>query len=164
VAVVSILAAAFILRAFREPPAAPAAAEAAPGVTAAPSAAAPPAPAREAFKPPAPQPPSRDVGKTAEPARSAAAKPAPPPAAAAVPARKPASDDSGTPATVNFSILPWGEVYVDGKMLGVAPPLRNAELKPGRYRIEIRNADFPPHLEVVEVKAGSRIRIRHRFR
>ena len=70
---------------------------------------------------------------------------------------------SGT-AVIGFTILPWGEVYVDGQMRGVAPPLREVEVKPGRHRIEIRNADFQPYVEVVDAKPGSRIRIRHRFR
>jgi class 3 adenylate cyclase len=158
-AVISILAAALVIRSLREPPAAaPVAAEAATRAAAAPSSM-----AREAVKPPSASAPSKDAGKRAEPAPLAEPKRAPL-AEAPAPTKKPAPDQPATAATVNFSILPWGEVYVDGKMLGVAPPLRNAELKPGRYRIEIRNADFPPHQQVVDVKAGSRIRISHRFR
>ena len=66
-------------------------------------------------------------------------------------------------ATVSFAISPWGEVHIDGKLQGIAPPLRNVELAPGRHRIEIRNANFPPHVEIVDAKAGGRIRIRHKF-
>jgi hypothetical protein len=65
---------------------------------------------------------------------------------------------------VGFAILPWGEVYINGKMRGVSPPMRELALKPGRYKVEIRNADFPPHVEVIEVKPGSRIRIKYQFR
>jgi class 3 adenylate cyclase len=161
-AVAAILAASFVLRAYRETPAAPSAIKAAPALAVAPPAAEPKPPVREALKAPAASPapaqPPRDAGRPAAPVK-------PPTVSSATPA-KPAAEPlaAAAPATVNFSILPWGEVYVDGKMLGVAPPLRNTELKPGRYRIEIRNADFPPHQEVVDVKAGSRIRIRHRFR
>jgi serine/threonine-protein kinase len=67
------------------------------------------------------------------------------------------------PASVSFAISPWGEVHIDGKMRGISPPLRNVDLTPGRHRIEIRNADFPPHVEIVDAKSGSRIRIRHKF-
>jgi len=66
-------------------------------------------------------------------------------------------------ATASFAISPWGEVHIDGKMRGISPPLRNVDLAPGRHRIEIRNADFPPHVEIVDAKSGSRIRIRHKF-
>lgn len=162
-AVIAILAISFVVRAYRDSPGIPAAAKPASTAAAGAPATAQP-PAKEAVKPAAPVPPQQaDAGKTPAPA-AAPLRPAPP-AVATAPA-KPAPDKAAaaSPATVNFSILPWGEVYVDGRMLGVAPPLRNTELKPGRYRIEIRNADFPPYQEVVEVKAGSRIRIRHRFR
>ena len=67
------------------------------------------------------------------------------------------------PATVRFAISPWGEVHIDGRMRGISPPLRNVDLTPGRHRIEIRNADFPPFVETVDAKSGSRIRIRHKF-
>ena len=67
------------------------------------------------------------------------------------------------PATVSFAISPWGEVHVNGKMRGISPPLRNVDLTPGRHRVEIRNANFPPHVEIVDAKSGGRIRIRHKF-
>jgi serine/threonine-protein kinase len=68
-----------------------------------------------------------------------------------------------TPATVSFAISPWGEVHINGKLHGISPPLRNVELPPGRHRIEIRNAGFPPHIEIVNAKSGGEIRIRHKF-
>lgn len=71
--------------------------------------------------------------------------------------------DAAAMATVSFAISPWGEVHIDGKMRGISPPLRNVDLTLGRHRIEIRNADFPPHVEIVDAKSGSRIRIRHKF-
>jgi hypothetical protein len=64
---------------------------------------------------------------------------------------------------VRLTVLPWGEVYVDGEKAGVAPPLREVALKPGRYRIEIRNPGFAPHLQAVDVRPGEEIKIRHRF-
>ena len=143
-AVIAILAVAVILRVNRDAPAQSVAAAGKPAVkipTPAPSA----APLAEAGKPAAPE--------------QAAAAPAKAPAGAV-----PAETAPVALATIQFTILPWGEVYIDGQKLGVAPPLRAAEVKAGRHRIEIRNASFPPHLEVVDIKPGSRIRIRHRFR
>jgi serine/threonine-protein kinase len=67
------------------------------------------------------------------------------------------------PATISFAISPWGEVHIDGRKHGISPPLRNVELAPGRHRIEIRNAKFPPHVEVVDARSGAKIRIRHKF-
>jgi adenylate/guanylate cyclase family protein/PEGA domain-containing protein len=76
-------------------------------------------------------------------------------------AQAPAS--AALPGVVAFAITPWGEVIVDGKRLGVSPPLQELRLAPGRHRIEVRNTNFTPHVQVVEVKSGERIRIRHRF-
>ena len=168
VAVVAILSVAVGLRLARQPAAAPV-----PTIPPAP----PKVAAAPATSPAAPR-------KFEAPAKPAAAKPATPPAKqAAAPARPkpvarqplaPAFDDETssvpetvasvpTPATVSFAIAPWGEVHINGKMRGISPPLRNVDLPPGRHRIEIRNAGFPPHIEIVDAKSGGRIRIRHKF-
>jgi hypothetical protein len=60
-------------------------------------------------------------------------------------------------------VLPWGEVFVNGKSRGVSPPLRVLDLPPGAHTIEIRNANFPPHVERVQVRPGEQVRVRHRF-
>jgi hypothetical protein len=141
VAVASILAVAVGLRISRQAPA-PAAAETPPAKVAA---AERRAPAEEAVKAPA-NPAKKPV---AAPAKSGTL---------------PKTAAPGDPIAVNFAISPWGEVYINDMLYGVTPPLRDVALKPGRYKIEVKNADFPPHVEVVEVKPGSRIRIRHKFR
>jgi len=112
--------------------------------------------------------------------KTASEKKSVPPAPAAKPeaprpqiARRPPPPEVRTPApapvetatgTVRVSILPWGEIYVDGQRYGVAPPLRDIALKPGPHKIEVRNPGFASYLQVVEVEAGKEIRIRHRFR
>jgi hypothetical protein len=65
---------------------------------------------------------------------------------------------------VQLAILPWGEVFVDGKRRGVSPPLRLIEVPPGPHTIEVRNTSFPSHAQRVEVRAGEPVRIRHHFR
>jgi len=82
------------------------------------------------------------------------------PAAAAKAARSPAPSIA---AQLHVAVLPWGEVFVDGKSRGVSPPLRTLELPPGTHVVELRNADFPPYLERIEVRPGQEVRIRHRF-
>jgi hypothetical protein len=37
------------------------------------------------------------------------------------------------------------------------------ELTPGAHRIEIRNVDFKPYLETLELEANQTIRIKHKF-
>jgi class 3 adenylate cyclase len=78
--------------------------------------------------------------------------------------RSSATEAAGGQVPLSFAISPWGEIYVDGKMQGVSPPLREVEVKAGRHKIEVRNTTFPPHVETVDVQPGSRIKIRHKFR
>lgn len=66
-------------------------------------------------------------------------------------------------STLIFRIMPWGEVYVDGKKRGVSPPLNSVPISPGRHEIEIRNTTFPAHSETVETSPGERVIIRHKF-
>jgi len=167
VAVVAILALAITMRVARnKPPAQVAQAPAPPAVqNVVPPKAEKPAPAPEKAAPaPAPSEPKAAVKAPEE-------KAAPPAPKAREKAREkkrtetaqaPASS-AALPGVVTFAIAPWGEIIVDGKSLGVSPPLQELKLAPGRHRIEVRNTSFTPHIQIVEVKSGERIRIRHRF-
>jgi adenylate/guanylate cyclase family protein/PEGA domain-containing protein len=162
-AVVAILALAVTVRAMRDkPPVQVAQAPAPPPVVknVAPPSAEKAAPApREAA--PAPSEPKAAVKapeeKAAPPAQKAREKVSKRTETAQAPAA------SALPGVVAFAITPWGEVIVDGKSMGVSPPLRELRLAPGRHRVEVRNTSFTPHVQIVEVKSGERIRIRHRF-
>jgi hypothetical protein len=66
-------------------------------------------------------------------------------------------------ALVQLAISPWGEVYVNGKTAGVSPPMTELELRPGRYRIEVRNGEFKPYQDEVELASNQTIRIKHKF-
>jgi serine/threonine-protein kinase len=66
-------------------------------------------------------------------------------------------------ADIDFTVLPWGEVFLDGKSLGVSPPLKKIKLTPGQHRIEIRNATFSPYRKTIKVEAGESLKIRHKF-
>jgi hypothetical protein len=176
-AVAAILSVAVGLRLARQPAAAPVTppSPSPPRIAAAPA----PAPAAQmapATKPGMPGTPAAAPAKPAPPpARSTAASAKPKPATRA--ARTPTAPivdeeplaepetmaSAAAPAMLNLAISPWGEVHIDGRLHGVSPPLRNVELTAGRHRVEIRNANFPPHVEIVDAKAGSRIRIRHKF-
>ncbi len=72
-------------------------------------------------------------------------------------------DTTGGPAVVSLAILPWGEVYLDGKKQGVSPPLLELQVVAGRHTVEIRNSTFPVYKEVIQAKPGSTIRIKHSF-
>ncbi len=78
------------------------------------------------------------------------------PAAAALPASHTGS--------IALAINPWGEVYLDGKKMGVSPPLKELQVTPGKHTIEIKNTSFASHTETLEVKLNDRLKIKHEFR
>ncbi|MDE2094395.1 MAG: serine/threonine protein kinase [Burkholderiales bacterium] len=91
--------------------------------------------------------------KRAREARERAAKAAPPAAA-------PAPVPNGL---VRIAISPWGEVEVDGKPAGTAPPLTELSLPQGKHQIVIRNTDLPPQRAVVNVTADQPVSLKFRF-
>jgi len=103
-----------------------------------------------ATKPTRPKPVKRVASKPAK-ADTASAKPSPKPPVGL------------TKGTVRLAISPWGQVEVNGKPMGVTPPLSRLELTEGLHIITIRNGDFPPYTTEVEVKADQPVSIRYRF-
>lgn len=67
-------------------------------------------------------------------------------------------------ATLSLAISPWGEVFIDGKSMGVSPPLNSLQLEAGRHTVEIRNKAFAAYRETVNVKPGQSLKIKHKFR
>ncbi|MFZ2268322.1 MAG: serine/threonine-protein kinase [Azonexus sp.] len=64
---------------------------------------------------------------------------------------------------IRLAIAPWGEVRVDGKMLGVSPPLNEIRLPAGKHSIEIRNGNFAPHRQTIDLAGDASLRIKHKF-
>lgn len=77
---------------------------------------------------------------------------------------KPEASKPVATGTLNFQINPWGDVYVNGKSIGVSPPLKQHKLPPGKYRIEVKNTSFTPYVASVEVKAKEDISVKYTFR
>ncbi|MDE2614788.1 MAG: protein kinase [Burkholderiales bacterium] len=65
--------------------------------------------------------------------------------------------------TVQLAITPWGEVEVDGRSAGLAPPLAQLTLAEGTHQITVRNADFLPFTATLQVQADKPLTLRHRF-
>ena len=80
------------------------------------------------------------------------------PAPPAAPAAKPVAL-----ARLGFAVTPWGEVYIDGRKMGITPPLNEIRLPPGKHTIEIRNTTFQPHRQTVDLRADRSVRIKHKF-
>ena len=85
---------------------------------------------------------------------------APPAAPAVVTAPVPAARGEGV---VRLDILPWGEVFVDGKPIGVSPPLDELKLAAGRHTIEVRYGDKAAVSAQIDVDPAKPLQIRHRF-
>jgi eukaryotic-like serine/threonine-protein kinase len=64
---------------------------------------------------------------------------------------------------VALAVAPWGEIYVNGKKVGVSPPMTELKLAPGKYSVEIRNTTFDAYIENIDVRNGSNVKIKHRF-
>jgi serine/threonine-protein kinase len=62
-----------------------------------------------------------------------------------------------------LAVSPWGEVYVDGKRVGVSPPLTTLQLEAGRHKVEIRNRGFASYRKTVNLESGRSLKIRHKF-
>ncbi len=74
-----------------------------------------------------------------------------------------AAIESKAPAIVSLAITPWGEIYLDGRMQGVSPPLVELHVVPGKHEIEIRNSTFPSYIEKVHLKANEKLKIKYKF-
>ena len=72
-------------------------------------------------------------------------------------------ETTGAPAVVNLVIVPWGDVYLDNRRQGASPPLLELQVLAGKHVIEVRNTTFPVFTQIVNVKSGEKIKIRHSF-
>jgi serine/threonine-protein kinase len=69
----------------------------------------------------------------------------------------------GPPGKLNLAVSPWGEVQVDGRHVGVTPPLTQLNLPPGKHTIAISNGDAPVYKKVITVRSGRTYAIDHQF-
>lgn len=67
-------------------------------------------------------------------------------------------------AEVALAISPGGDVFVDGKPVGTAPPLDRLRLRAGRHALEVRHGDDPPYRLELQLKPGERLSVQHTFR
>ncbi len=58
---------------------------------------------------------------------------------------------------VNVTVKPWGAVWVDGKQVGLSPPMKKFLLPEGKHQIKIINSAFPDYVRELEVvKTGKK--------
>lgn len=65
--------------------------------------------------------------------------------------------------TVDVRVEPWGNVFVNGELVGVTPPRVRFQADPGQIEIEIRNETHPAKHVTLDIEAGRTYRIRHVF-
>jgi len=65
---------------------------------------------------------------------------------------------------MTLAISPWGEVVVDGKSVGVSPPLTVLQLEAGTHLVEIRNQGFEPYRNTVNLEPDTPLKIKHKFK
>jgi serine/threonine-protein kinase len=70
---------------------------------------------------------------------------------------------SSASGVVRLQIEPWGEVFVNGKPIGVAPPLTELTLPVGRHNVEIRHGERTAVTAQIDVTADRPLLIQHRF-
>jgi eukaryotic-like serine/threonine-protein kinase len=78
-------------------------------------------------------------------------------------ATAPAETRKAGSGIVKLDVSPWGELVVNGKLMGVSPPLAELTLEPGKYTIEIRHAGKTPVVANVVVDPTTPQLLRHRF-
>jgi PEGA domain len=71
--------------------------------------------------------------------------------------------NAGKPAVLNFSIYPYGEVFVDQVAYGKSPPLRELQLEPGSHEVELRKKGYPVYRIVVEMEPGKTSTLSYAF-
>lgn len=81
-----------------------------------------------------------------------------------VPAIKPTNPPvAKSTGTLFLAISPWGRVSVNGRSVGVAPPLTQLTLPVGKHTVTIKNDESPAFSQTVQVEAGQGVSVSHAF-
>ena len=64
---------------------------------------------------------------------------------------------------VQIAVSPWGQVEVNGTVVGTTPPLTRLTLPEGTHTVTVRNEDFPPFSTTLQVSGDKPVVLRHRF-
>ncbi len=70
---------------------------------------------------------------------------------------------TATMGRIRIIATPWGEVEVDGKKMGVSPPLTILSLEPGEHTVVLRNSDYAARTFKVRVQLDKTGRVTHKF-
>lgn len=76
---------------------------------------------------------------------------------------KAAALKSADQGTLRLRIDPWGLVFVNGRSIGLSPPLKEYKLAPGKYKIQVKNTTFAPFETSIEIRAKDDVGIKYKF-
>jgi predicted Ser/Thr protein kinase len=108
--------------------------------------------------------PTKGIGVTARPAPAATLVPAPvaaaaaPVAPAAVPASVPPSTTAAEPGQLQVAVRPWGEVSVDGRVIGTTP-LDRITLPVGTHVLRVRHPLYELWERPVTIRSGETAKV-----
>jgi serine/threonine protein kinase len=137
-----------------------------PATAPAPQIALPSPPPRDELAPSEDVPAAEDVVPAKEPVRAtrlarpgrretAPRPPSPAPREPEAPAR---ADVGAQPTHLSVNAIPWGNVYLDGRLVGNTP-LINLLITPGARRLRVERRGFQPFEQIIEVAPGQQLRV-----
>jgi hypothetical protein len=77
--------------------------------------------------------------------------------------KKTTDETKGGLGVVALNVKPWGEIYLDGKMVNVSPPMTKLNVPAGDHVLEIKNTTFPSYKQSIKMKAGGKLAVAHKF-
>lgn len=60
-------------------------------------------------------------------------------------------------------VYPWGEIFINGKLIGQTPLNSPIKIIPGKIILSIKNPDFTEYSEELNLKSGDSLIIQHKF-
>ncbi len=64
---------------------------------------------------------------------------------------------------LHCNIYPWGEVFIDGKSMGLTPLQDPLKLFPGRHNLEFKNPTYPAHSQKIEILSNDTLIVNKNF-
>lgn len=66
-------------------------------------------------------------------------------------------------SNVRLRVAPWATVQVNGKQVGITPPVTRLLLPPGSHTVRLSNPGFTPVRQVIKVTKGQTVTVSHDF-
>ena len=64
---------------------------------------------------------------------------------------------------LSCNIYPWGEIFIDGKSVGITPLRKPIALLPGKYEVIVKNSQYESISRQVTISAEDTINFNYNF-